>query len=50
MKTHAKQFQRGQKVVTIYGERFTVLRQLGCQVWIAERPCEWYHPSKLFSI
>lgn len=41
-------FHRGQIVRSIYGERLTVLYQIGCQVFVAEYCNAWFHPSKLF--
>lgn len=47
--THYPTFHRGQIVRSIYGERLTVLHQIGCQVFVVESNA-WFHPSKLFPI
>ena len=45
-----QQFNPGQKVRNQFGEVRTVLRQLGCQVFVEEECYGHYHPSKLFPI
>ena len=43
-------FAPGQIVRSIYGERLTVLFQIGCQVYVKEHCNAWFHPSKLFPL
>ena len=43
-------FKEGEIVKTIYGEKRTVLRQSGVQVFVKEEVNSWYHPQKLFKL
>ncbi|WP_172751324.1 hypothetical protein [Ensifer sp. LCM 4579] len=47
--TEYRQFRKGEKVTDRYGEKLTVTEQLGCCVWVAEKP-GWYHPANLFPV
>ena len=44
------QFTKGQKVKTCYGKTVTVMKHIGCQVFVYENCGEYYHPSKLFPV
>lgn len=43
------QFAAGQKVKNQYGRTLTVLKQVGCMVYVREEMGH-YHPSKLYAI
>jgi hypothetical protein len=47
-----KKFQKGDKVVTLYGKTETVLRVKGCMVSTVESAARnnWYHPTKIFKL
>ena len=44
-----KQFIKGQKVINQFGKTLTVMKQIGCQVFVYENCGAWYHPTKLFA-
>ena len=47
LKGNKGKFKKGDKVKTRFREVRTVLRQIGCQVFIEEESNSWYHPSNL---
>ena len=46
MQPNYPQFEPGQMVRSVFGERLVVASQFGCQVFVEGRT-DWYHPSKL---
>lgn len=46
MQPNYPQFEPGQVVRSVFGERLVVASQLGCQVFIQGRS-DWFHPTKL---
>jgi hypothetical protein len=48
--TKYREFTKGQKVRSVYGEILTVLSQDGCMVFVEEMSMGHYHPSKLSPI
>lgn len=45
-----RQFTKGQKVRSVFGETLTVLSQDGCMVFVKECSMGHYHPSKLYPV
>lgn len=41
-------FRPGQRVRSVFGEYFTVDRQVGCQVFV-RGSSQWFHPTKVFA-
>lgn len=46
MQPNYPQFEPGQMVRSVFGERLVVASQLGCQVFV-EGKTDWYHLTKL---
>lgn len=49
MQPNYPQFEPGQVVRSVFGERLVVASQLGCQVFIQGR-LDWFHPTKLIPV
>lgn len=49
MQSNYPQFEPGQVVRSVFGERLVVASQLGCQVFIQGRS-DWFHPTKLIPV
>lgn len=49
MQPNYPQFEPGQVVRSLFGERLVVASQLGCQVFIQGRS-DWFHPTKLMPV
>ena len=43
-------FKKNDKVKNNYGKTLTVMKVVGCQVFVYENCGEWYHPSKLHKV
>ena len=43
-------FTKGDKVKDQYGKILTVMKHVGCQVFVYEKCGERYHPAKLYKV